>query len=215
MTRLHVLALAPVGAELAAVAGATLFAVTTIELAAGSSLRGWDRQVVPAARPAAWAEPAGWRVLVDLGGAGFLCVALFVAAAVYLVHRGSVRTVVVAGGWLVAIEAAIWLAKVVVGRTPPRSGADLVLAGGMSYPSGHAADAFALLLIAVSLATTPGNQLLECPHPRRGRRGRHRPAALSLAERRSCRLGARPHRGNLGPAGHPRPPSPPVKDGRP
>jgi membrane-associated phospholipid phosphatase len=74
-----------------------------------------------------------------------------------MARRRTFRPLLLAGGWIVATEAAIWLAKVVIGRTPPGSGIDQVYAGGMSYPSGHATGAFALLLIAVTLATTPGS----------------------------------------------------------
>jgi membrane-associated phospholipid phosphatase len=78
---------------------------------------------------------------------------------IQLVRRRQVRSLLVAGGWIVAIEATIWLAKVTIGRTPPRSQADLVFHGGMSFPSGHSADAVALLLIAAALVTTPGSRI--------------------------------------------------------
>ena len=107
--------------------------------------------MVGVARPVGAPEPLGWRVLVDLGGAAFLCLALVAAAVTHLIRRRNVRPVLVAGGWIVAIEAVIWLAKITIGRTPPRSGLDLVFHGGMSYPSGHAADAVAVAISNVQL----------------------------------------------------------------
>jgi membrane-associated phospholipid phosphatase len=139
--------------------GLVLFAAVTVDLVLGGALRDWDRHVTAVARPAGGPEPVGWRILVDLGGAGFLIVALLAGAVIHLARRRSVRSLVVAAVWILAIEAVIWFAKVLVGRTPPRSGTDLLFAGGMSYPSGHAADGFALLLIAVTLATTSGTVL--------------------------------------------------------
>ena len=156
MTRGAVPGWDPVGVGIGVFSGAAVFLWTTNQVL-GGVLRSWDRSVIPAAPPAGWPEPAGWRVLVDLGGAGFLSVALIAAAAVHLARRRPVRILLLAGGWIVATEATIWLAKVVIGRTPPRSGMDQVFAGGMSYPSGQTADAFTLLLIAVTLSTTPGS----------------------------------------------------------
>lgn len=135
-----------------------VFVWVTVDVVTGGPLRAWDETVVGVARPAGSPEPWGWRVLVDVGGAAFLCVALVAAAVVHLLRRRRVRPVLVAGAWIVAIEAVIWLAKVTVGRTPPRSATDLVFHGGVSFPSGHSADGVALLLIAAALATTPGSR---------------------------------------------------------
>jgi undecaprenyl-diphosphatase len=67
--------------------------------------------------------------------------------------------VALAAGWVVVVAATTWLAKAVIGRTPPWSRVDLLHAGGMSYPSGHSASAAAFLLIAATLATAPGSRL--------------------------------------------------------
>lgn len=143
----------------AAAAGLMLFAAVTVDVVSGGVLRDWDRRIIPVARPVGGPEPVGWRVLVDLGGAGFLTLAVLAGAVTCLARRRGLRPVLIAGGWILGLEAVIWFAKVIVGRTPPRSGTDLVFSGGMSFPSGHAADGFALLLIALTLATTPGSVL--------------------------------------------------------
>lgn len=100
----------------------------------------------------------GWRLVVELGGAGFLCLVLNAAALTHLVRRRTVCPILTAGGWILAIKAVIWASKIVVGRTPPRSRLEFVFHDGMSYASGHAADAGALLLLAAALATTRGSR---------------------------------------------------------
>jgi membrane-associated phospholipid phosphatase len=139
-------------------AAAAVVVWVTLDVVTDGPLRAWDRAVIGVPAPAAGREPVGWRILVDIGGAGLLAIALLAAAVTHLVRRRQVRPVLVAGGWIVAIEATIWLAKVTIGRTPPRRQADLIFRGGMSFPSGHSADAVALLLIAAALVTTPGSR---------------------------------------------------------
>jgi undecaprenyl-diphosphatase len=136
---------------------ALVFIWTTIDVMTAGPLRVWDRDMIGVAPPAGAAEPFGWRLLADVGGAAFLCAVLIAAAAIHLLRGRRVRPVLVAGLWIVAIEGLIWLTKVTIGRTPPRSTNDLVFHGGMSFPSGHTADAVALLLIAAALATTRGS----------------------------------------------------------
>jgi membrane-associated phospholipid phosphatase len=65
----------------------------------------------------------------------------------------SWRPALVCGVSMVVLELALWGAKAASGRTSPHSGANDVLAGGTSYPSGHAAIAtLCLLLLAAVLA---------------------------------------------------------------
>lgn len=136
--------------------GIVLFAGTLLDLVTGGLLRGWDHQMIPTARPSGAPEPALWQALADVGGAGVLTIVLVAAALLHLFWRRPVVQLVKAAGWILGIEAVIWLAKVTVGRTPPRAQLDQLTAGGMSWPSGHAADGLALLLIAATLLTRPG-----------------------------------------------------------
>ncbi len=42
---------------------------------------------------------------------------------------------------LLGLNLVVGLSKIILGRTKPRDGLDLLHAGGMSYPSGHASNA--------------------------------------------------------------------------
>jgi undecaprenyl-diphosphatase len=67
------------------------------------------------------------------------------------------RVLVLSSAGLLILDGGMWLLKHVSGRTAPRSGLDHLLAGGTSFPSGHAASAtVSLLLIAEALAVGLG-----------------------------------------------------------
>lgn len=67
---------------------------------------------------------------------------LLVAAALLASRRtGSWRPVVVALGGLFLLALTVQALKLGVGRTAPAAGVDAVRAGGLSFPSGHAAGA--------------------------------------------------------------------------
>ncbi len=102
---------------------------------------------------------AGHAVLGVLAAFGEVVVAVPVLAVAAL-WRGwrqrSARPVVVCAVAAAATGASVALLKVAVGRTAPGAGVDAVLAGGRSYPSGHAATAAVCLLLAAWVVAGPG-----------------------------------------------------------
>ena len=68
----------------------------------------------------------------------------------------SWRPVVVSGGAVVGLDLALWALKVALGRSSPHSGVNDVLAGGTSYPSGHAATATLSLFLLAAVLCPPG-----------------------------------------------------------
>ena len=125
--------------SVAAVVGVVLVLGTLIDLIARGPLRDWDHQVIGTAHQAGSPEPVLWQAVADIGGAGVLSVVLIAVALIHLFLRRPIAQLVIAGAWILVIEAVIWLTKVAVGRTPPRSHVDHLAAGGRSWPSGHTA----------------------------------------------------------------------------
>jgi undecaprenyl-diphosphatase len=140
------------------VGGVVVFGAVTVDLATGGPLRHWDRAVIAAAGPVVPPPDVMWQALADGGSPPLLAVVLIAAVGIHLVGRRGAWPVVLAAGWVVVTAATIWLAKTVIGRTPPYSRVDLLHSGGMSYPSGHSTSAAALLLIAATLAASPGSR---------------------------------------------------------
>ncbi|HZX07111.1 phosphatase PAP2 family protein [Kribbella sp.] len=139
--------------------GVFVFVATLLDLVTIGVLRSFDHYVIPVARPAGEPSSTWWQALADIGGVGVLTVVLVGTAVLHLYRRRPIRQLVRAAVWIAIVEAVIWLTKLAVGRTPPRSHVDRLADGGMSWPSGHTADSLALLLIAVTLLTTPGTRL--------------------------------------------------------
>jgi undecaprenyl-diphosphatase len=152
MTRASMKGWAPI------VASGIVFAAVTVDLAADGPLRHWDRAVIAAAGPVLSPPDVMWQTLADGGSPPTLAAVLIAAIGIHLVGRRGTRPAVLAAGWVVVVAATIWSAKTVIGRTPPWSRVDLLHSGGMSYPSGHSTSAAALLLIAATLATSPGSR---------------------------------------------------------
>ncbi|WP_067472189.1 phosphatase PAP2 family protein [Actinomadura hibisca] len=132
---------------------AALAVATTLDVLAGGLLRRFD----------AWAFTGGlpprtgawhffWRTVVN-GGQYWLVGGLVGLAAVLAAWRGrDLWLLVRAGIWLMATEVAIRAGQIAFGRTPPRTGHDVLFAEGyLSYPSGHAANAAACLTVIVLL----------------------------------------------------------------
>lgn len=63
----------------------------------------------------------------------------------------SLRPVMVAGVSMATLELVVWALKALTGRTAPSSGLNAALAGGSSFPSGHAAAATFAMLLAPAL----------------------------------------------------------------
>ena len=77
----------------------------------------------------------------DLGLRGLTGTALMIAA-IYIARRFKTwRPLNLAILSLIALNLTVGLAKLLIGRTKPQLNVDLIYAGGLSYPSGHASNA--------------------------------------------------------------------------
>ena len=77
----------------------------------------------------------------DLGPRGLTGATLMIAA-IYIARRFKTwRPLNLAILSLIALNLTVGLAKLLIGRTKPQLNVDLIYAGGLSYPSGHASNA--------------------------------------------------------------------------
>jgi membrane-associated phospholipid phosphatase len=81
------------------------------------------------------------RRLDDLGLRGLTATVLILAASFIAYKFRTWRPLNLAFLSLVLLNLVVGVSKLVLGRTKPRDGFDLLHAGGMSYPSGHASNA--------------------------------------------------------------------------
>ena len=132
----------------------------TVTLARGIEVQHLDAALRDAVRaPSRGVTYLLLRVLSAPGQRGVLWPGLLVLAAL-TAHRGRTwRPVLLVAGALLAVAVTVLAIKIGVGRTAPRSGHDLLGAGGRSYPSGHAVNEVVGLALAVSLLTGPGRLL--------------------------------------------------------
>ncbi len=80
------------------------------------------------------------RRLDDLG-ARWLTATVLIIAALYIAYKFKTwRPLNLAVLSLLALNFVVGIFKIFLGRTKPRDGFDLLHAGGMSYPSGHASN---------------------------------------------------------------------------
>ena len=81
------------------------------------------------------------RRLDDLGLRWLTAVVLIIAASYIAYKFKTWRPLNLAVLSLLALNFVVGVFKIFLGRTKPRDGIDLLHAGGMSYPSGHASNA--------------------------------------------------------------------------
>ena len=81
------------------------------------------------------------RRLDDLGLRGLTATVLIIAASFIAYKFKTWRPLNLAFLSLILLNGVVGASKLVLGRTKPRDGFDLLHAGGMSYPSGHASNA--------------------------------------------------------------------------
>lgn len=81
------------------------------------------------------------RRLDDLGLRGVTATVLLIAAAYIAYNFKTWRPLNLAVLSLLLLNVTVGGSKILLGRTKPRDGFDLLHAGGMSYPSGHASNA--------------------------------------------------------------------------
>ena len=77
----------------------------------------------------------------NLGLRGFTATTLMIAA-IYIAYRFKTwRPLNLAILSIIALNLIVGMAKLLIGRTKPQLNVDLIYAGGLSYPSGHASNA--------------------------------------------------------------------------
>ena len=81
------------------------------------------------------------RRLDDLGLRGLTATVLILAASFIAYKFKTWRPLNLAFLSLILLNGVVGASKLVLGRTKPRDGFDLLHAGGMSFPSGHASNA--------------------------------------------------------------------------
>lgn len=81
------------------------------------------------------------RKIDNLGLRGLTATVLLIAAVLISYQFRSWRPLNLALLSLLALNGTVGIAKLAIGRTKPRLNIDLIHAGGLSYPSGHASNA--------------------------------------------------------------------------
>ena len=78
--------------------------------------------------------------LDDLGARWLTSLVLLIAAAFIAYKFNTKRPLILAAISLLLLHLIVGAVKLLLGRTKPRDGFDLLHAGGMAYPSGHASN---------------------------------------------------------------------------
>ena len=118
------------------------FLVVTQQVITNGPLVNFDNNINAAKKPH-FAGVSGFilRRLDDLGLRGLTATVLIIAAIFIAIKFKSWRPLNLAVLSLLGLNLVVELSKIILGRTKPRDGLDLLHAGGMSYPSGHASNA--------------------------------------------------------------------------
>jgi len=118
------------------------FIVVTQQVITNGPLIALDARIANAGRTdfPSWFDFVLMRI-DDLGLRGLTATALMIAA-IYIARRFRTwRPLNLAILSLIALNLTVGLAKLLIGRTKPKLNVDLIYAGGLSYPSGHASNA--------------------------------------------------------------------------
>ena len=118
------------------------FLVVTQQVLTNGPLVAYDKEINSQPKPQ-FEGLAGFilRRLDDLGLRGLTATVLLIAATFIAYKFKTWRPLNLALISLLSLNLVVGTFKLVLGRTKPRDGFDLLHAGGMSYPSGHASNA--------------------------------------------------------------------------
>jgi membrane-associated phospholipid phosphatase len=118
------------------------FLVVTQQVLTNGPLVAYDKEINSQPKPQ-FEGLAGFilRRLDDLGLRGLTATVLLIAATFIAYKFKTWRPLNLALISLFSLNLVVGTFKLVLGRTKPRDGFDLLHAGGMSYPSGHASNA--------------------------------------------------------------------------
>ena len=102
----------------------------------------WDEKINKTPRPRFDGFSGFLLRRVDDLGLRWLTATILLLAAAYIAYKFKTwRPLNLALLSLLALNLIVGTFKILLGRTKPRLGVDLIHAGGMSYPSGHASNA--------------------------------------------------------------------------
>jgi len=118
------------------------FLIVTQQVMTNGPLLNIDSTISHAKRP----HVAHWfdfvlRKIDNLGLRGLTATVLLIVAVLISYQFRSWRPLNLALLSLLALNGVVGVAKLAIGRTKPRLNIDLIHAGGLSYPSGHASNA--------------------------------------------------------------------------
>jgi membrane-associated phospholipid phosphatase len=118
------------------------FLVVTQQVLTNGPLVAYDKEINSQPKPQ-FEGLAGFilRRLDDLGLRSLTATVLLIAASFIAYKFKTWRPLNLAMISLLSLNLVVGTFKLVLGRTKPRDGFDLLHAGGMSYPSGHASNA--------------------------------------------------------------------------
>ena len=117
------------------------FLVVTQQVLTNGTLVAYDKEINSQPKPQ-FEGLAGFilRRLDDLGLRSLTATVLLIAASYIAYKFKTWRPLNLAMISLLSLNLVVGSFKIVLGRTKPRDGFDLLHAGGMSYPSGHASN---------------------------------------------------------------------------
>jgi membrane-associated phospholipid phosphatase len=118
------------------------FLLVTQQVLTNGPLVAYDKEINSQPKPQ-FEGLAGFtlRRLDDLGLRSLTATVLLIAASFIAYKFKTWRPLNLAMISLLSLNLVVGTFKIVLGRTKPRDGFDLLHAGGMSYPSGHASNA--------------------------------------------------------------------------
>ncbi len=118
------------------------FLFITAQVLRSGPLITWDEKINKTPRPRFDGFSGFLLRRVDDLGLRWLTATILLLAAAYIAYKFKTwRPLNLALLSLLALNLIVGTFKILLGRTKPRLGVDLIHAGGMSYPSGHASNA--------------------------------------------------------------------------
>jgi undecaprenyl-diphosphatase len=134
-------------------AAAVLVIVPTVDVLMTGPLRRWDQGLMlgpGGLEVTGWAH-LFWRAVVMAGQFWLVGSIVTVTAVIVAFRHRSLKLFIAFGVWIIVLNVVVQVFKMIIGRTAPHSRADLLHAGALSYPSGHAALGAACLLMTAAL----------------------------------------------------------------
>ena len=118
------------------------FLFITAQVLRSGPLITWDEKINKTPRPRFDGFSGFLLRRIDDLGLRWLTATILLLAAAYIAYKFKTwRPLNLALLSLLALNLIVGTFKILLGRTKPRLGVDLIHAGGMSYPSGHASNA--------------------------------------------------------------------------